>query len=124
MEIVGKFHAYLCLFTADVTPPRLTFIRNPRYSNAAVFISWRYNEEATSSCTLQTPERLFVIACDRNVSLTGLSEGSHTLYIVATDIAGNVARTIRHSWIVGELIKSLIVRNALHLGCQYIVPLT
>lgn len=72
-----------------------------------MFISWRYDEEATSSCTLQTPEMLFVIACDRNVSLTGLSEGSYTLYIVATDIAGNVARTVRHSWTAGEMIKKL-----------------
>ena len=92
-------------FIADITPPTLYFIHNPRYSNAAVLISWRYSEEATSSCTLQTPAGFSVIACDRNVSLTALSEGSHTLYIVATDIAGNVAGTVRHSWTVGKHIQ-------------------
>jgi hypothetical protein len=87
---------------ADITPPRLTFISDPIYTNANVTISWRYDEEAASSCTLQTPTTLFVILCNESVSLTGLREGGHTFYIVATDLAGNVARTVRNSWTVGE----------------------
>ena len=67
-------------------------------------ITWRYNEEATSTCTLQTPTSSSVIACDQNVTLTGLREGQHTLYITATDVAGNVA-SIRDSWIVGKYVR-------------------
>lgn len=89
-------------FTADVTPPRITFITNPRYTNENVTITWRYNEETTATCTLQTPDATSMIECDhQNVTLTELNGGSHTLYITATDIAGNVA-SVRHSWNVGK----------------------
>lgn len=65
-----------------------------------------YNEEATSGCTLQTPTSLFVISCNQSVTLTGLSEeGIHTLYIVATDMAGNVAGPVRMLWTVGMSLK-------------------
>lgn len=37
------------------------------------------------------------------VTLTGLrEEGVYTLFIVATDLVGNVARTTRKFWTVGE----------------------
>lgn len=88
---------------ADTTPPRLTFTYNPRYSNTNVTITWRYNEEATSTCTIQTPTTILIMTCDQNVTLTNLQEGGHTLYITARDVAGNVANT-RYSWIVGTYV--------------------
>ncbi len=90
---------------ADITPPILTLVNNLFFSNANITISWRYDEETSSSCTLQTPTDLFVIICNESVSLTGLREGIHTLYIVGTDLAGNVARTVRKSWTVGRFME-------------------
>lgn len=73
----------------------------PRYSNENVTIFWSFNEEATSTCTLDTPQNFLVVACDQNATLTFLTDGVHTLYISATDLAGNIAPTVRHSWTVG-----------------------
>lgn len=102
--MIIEYRIVCSCYVADVTPPRLTFVENPSDSNANVTISWTFDEEATSSCTVQTPSLLFVILCNgSSVTLTGLrEEGMHTLFIVATDLAGNVARTIRKFWTVGE----------------------
>ena len=40
--------------------------------------------------------------CNESVSLTNLMGGIHTLFIVGTDLAGNVARSVRWSWTVGK----------------------
>lgn len=47
-----------------------------------------------------------MVTCVDDVTLTGLNEGEYSLYIVATDIAGNVANSVRHSWTVGQLITN------------------
>lgn len=91
--------------TADVTPPVLSFTTNPAYSNENVTISWRYNEEATSICSLQSPTATIPILCsNHSVSLAHLTAGLHSLFIVGTDVTGNVASTVRHSWTVGEIL--------------------
>ena len=100
--LVIKILQLFKFFSADVTPPRLTFLENPSYSNANVTISWTIDEEATTTCTLQTPSGLQVVNCNYTLSLTNLHEGVHTLYIQTTDLAGNIARTVRHVWTVGK----------------------
>ena len=94
---------YTLYFTADITPPTLSFLLNPPLSNENVTISWSYDEEASSYCILQTPTELYIVSCNSSlVVLHNLSSGRHTLYVQGTDTAGNAAESVRHSWTVGE----------------------
>ena len=99
----------LFFFIVDITPPTLRFINAPYYSNSHVTFSWVYSEEASSLCTLQSPSEISMVPCNQSVTLTNLREGLHTLYIQATDLAGNVARTVRRSWTVGESITQRLL---------------
>ncbi len=72
------------------------------YSNSNVTISWSINEEAITTCTLQTPSSLMVVNCNYTLQLTYLIEGVHTLYIQVVDVAGNIAPIITHTWTVGK----------------------
>lgn len=76
------------------------------YSSSNLTISWTINEEASTVCTLQTPISLVVIPCNNTLQLSNLSEGSHTLYVQATDLAGNVV-TVNTSWTVGKSGRSM-----------------
>ena len=92
------------LTAADVTPPVLSFVSNPLYSNENVTISWSYNEEATSVCSLQSPTLTTPIPCvNHSVTLTRTLPGRYSLFILSADLAGNVAPTSRHTWTVGEM---------------------
>jgi len=104
-DIIWLFLYCIIYALADVTPPRLMFLENPSYSNANVTISWMIDEVATTTCTLQTPSELQVVNCNYTLYLTNLQEGVHTLYIQTVDLAGNIARTVRHVWTVGKLSK-------------------
>ncbi len=86
----------------DTTPPRLSFVSNPRYSRTNITITWTYSEDASSTCTLQPPSSIaYRVSCDRNVTLSNLGEGLYTLFITATDTTGNVGRYM-HTWTVGK----------------------
>ena len=87
----------------DITPPHLTFILTPLYSNGTITVSWVFNEEATVICTLQTPEDFFMTSCVGDLFfMSGLSRGTYTLFIQGTDNAGNVANIVTHTWEVGK----------------------
>ena len=89
---------------------------NPSVSNENVTISWSYDEEASSYCILQSPTELYIVPCNSSmVVLYYLSSGRHTLYVQGTDMAGNVAESVRHSWTVGEKELS-ICRNIYHIS--------
>ena len=86
----------------DVTPPKLNFITNKRYSNSTVFINWEYNEPATSNCTVTTPSNLFHVNCSGNFwKGTSLEEGKYTIAIYGTDDSGNKDLSGFHQWTVG-----------------------
>lgn len=89
--------------TADVTPPRLVFLTSQRFSNENFTINWRFNEEATATCTLQTPTDQSTEICNNGVFMrTRLKGGLHFLFVQGTDLAGNTGRPMRYDWIVGE----------------------
>ena len=89
--------------TADVTPPRLVFLTSQRFSNENFTISWRFNEEATATCTLQTPTDQSTEICNNGVFMrTRLKGGLHFLFVQGTDLAGNTGRPMRYDWTVGE----------------------
>lgn len=92
------------------------FVEEPIYSNRNVKISWLLNEEATTTCTLQTPSSTMIVTCNYTLQLANLMEGGHFLYIQMVDVAGNIAPIVRHTWTVGKRIKFsevLLMLNAL-----------
>ena len=89
--------------TADITPPRLVFLTRQRFSNENFTINWRFNEEATATCTLQTPTNQFRETCNSETFMrTRLEGGLHFLFVQGTDLAGNTGRPMRYHWTVGE----------------------
>lgn len=90
---------------ADITAPLVQFVTTPLFSNQNLTLSWIYNENATSFCTLQSPASLMIIPCSDNVAvLTNLQEGYHSFFVQGTDTSGNTAATVRHTWRVGMSI--------------------
>ena len=90
-----------CNLTEDVTPPVLTFVNAPPRSGSDVKITWAANENVTSQCTLQTPSQITASPCNISWTGTNLTEGYHSIYVQVTDLAGNTAPPVRHSWFVG-----------------------
>ncbi len=68
-------------------------------------ISWSINEEAITTCTLQTPSDLIAVNCNYTLQLTDLIGGVYTLLILAVDMAGNIAPIITHRWTVGKELQ-------------------
>ena len=65
-----------------------------------------------SQCTLVTPTVPFRVPCPNNTFVrTGLTDGVYSLFIVGTDLDGNTAQSITHSWTVGELLVGLFLSN-------------
>jgi hypothetical protein len=105
------------MIIADITAPRLQFMIAPELSNQNVNLSWVYNENATSFCTLQSPASLTIIPCSDNVALlTNLQEGYHSFFVQGTDTSGNTAATVRHTWRVGMF-------STLHVALSKIIIL-
>ena len=91
------------VFSGDITPPRLHFIHNPLVTNANVTITWSFDEDVTTKCTLQTPSSVTVPSCNDTWSGLDLAEGYYTLFIQGTDLEHNSAEPVRHAWKVGML---------------------
>ena len=95
-------YSNVCMCIADITAPHLQFVNAPVFSNQNLTLSWMYDENTTSFCTLQSPASLTIIPCSDNVAvLTNLQEGYHSFFIQGTDTSGNTAATLRHTWRVG-----------------------
>ncbi|XP_033106419.1 uncharacterized protein LOC117108507 [Anneissia japonica] len=105
---------YYWTFTIrDTTPPVLEFVSRPSKTSENITITWRYNENSTSTCTLRKPSGLIeTVRCvDETWSATGLDEGSYDLYVTGTDISGNVAESSLHSWIVDSTAPVVTIRS-------------
>ena len=103
-------------FSGDITPPHLQFIHNPTVTNANVTISWSFDEEVTTKCTLQTPSSVSVPSCNNTWSGLDLPEGYYTLFIQGTDIEQNAAEPVRHTWRVGMWHNRIFI---FHIHNQY-----
>jgi hypothetical protein len=88
------------VWTVDTTPP-VTTIESPPLGETlgtGVSIVFSANEPATFECSLDGGP---YAACASPYVASGLSVGVHTLMVMATDLAGNVAlEPATYSWIV------------------------
>ena len=100
-HVKGINRQFSYYFTEDVTPPVLSFVNAPLRSGGEVEITWTANENVTSQCTLQTPSQITAQPCNMSWTGTNLTEGYHSIYVQITDLAGNTAPPVRHSWFVG-----------------------
>ena len=82
----------------------LTFVNAPSRSGGDVKITWSANENVTAQCTVQTPTKIKAQPCNMSWTGTNLTEGFYSIYVQLTDLAGNIASPIRHSWFVGKSI--------------------
>lgn len=86
-----------------MTPPSLVFLTNEQFSDENFTINWRFSEEATATCTLQTPTFQYTEICNNETfNATHLEEGLHFLFVQETDLAGNTGTPMRYGWTVGE----------------------
>ena len=82
----------------------VTWSAVPSRTNANTTISWTVNEEALIRCTIQTPNHFSTKPCNSSWTGANLPQGYYSIYVQATDTAGNVAQPVRHSWFVGKFI--------------------
>ena len=82
----------------DTTPPDTTITEGPAETvgNDSATFSFSASEESTFECRLDEED---FTSCDSGITYTGLSLGSHTFEVQATDEAGNVEiDPASHTW--------------------------
>ena len=91
----------------DITPPIITFIKNPKENNKSgnITIEWKSDENATWKCNLITYNTVLPVNCF-NASWSGynLEKGNYTLNISACDAAGNKGFSL-HTFIINFTSK-------------------
>ncbi len=96
------------IWVVDDTPPD-TFIpvhpTDPSQNPTAIFGFGSDEDPVTYRCVIDpatTPPALVAyVACDATETFTGLSDGTHTIYVYATDVAGNVDPTpATYTWLI------------------------
>ena len=91
----------------DTTPPVAVILSGPPAlaGDGAALIVFTANELSTFACKLDGPSGAGAAApCSSPLSLSGLSDGTYLLSIVATDAAGNVEPTpVTYGWTVDTL---------------------
>ena len=88
-------------WTVDTTLPVATISSKPPTPSAATsaIFGFSANEAATFNCQLDGSTWA---PCTSPDTLTGLSNGSHTFYVYATDTAGNIGSSVGYSWTVNH----------------------
>lgn len=90
------------IFKGDVTPPKITFVRNQLTTNSTAEIEWKIDEPVVNTtCVLTKPNQpVEIFDCVGQWSTVDLTEGIYSLSITTVDLEGNSAR-VTHSWTVG-----------------------
>jgi large repetitive protein len=86
----------------DTTPPETTITSGPSGTTSSTLATFEFtaNEPSTFECSLDSAP---FAACTSPASYSGLVNGSHTVRVRATDMAGNVDSTpAERSWTVQE----------------------
>ena len=85
-------------------------INEPLISSEGVILSWNFNEEAISMCSLQPPslisdnnmQTMTTIPCSNNSVLLESAQKGYSLYIQGIDSAGNIADPVIFTWNRGK----------------------
>ena len=111
--------------TMDVTPPIISFLKNPSVSNVNVSLSWTSNENVRWNCILSKEDTEAIVNCS-DAAWTGynLGEGLYQLHINATDDAGNVARVVHVFEIDSTPPTVIIFREPKRISNQFISTFT
>lgn len=92
---------------------------NPTTSTSATF-TFEADEAATFACSLDGGAST---TCDTGtVTYTGLSVGSHTFSVTATDMAGNVGGPVTSTWTIARLGASVSVSDDAFTKANIQVP--
>ena len=99
-DAAGNVSAEGRIWFIDASPPVVTIVSGPA--------GWTISPDAVIAFTVDDPAAILSCAldgapyvpCASPVSLTGLSDGEHTLTITATDPLGNVSDPVGRTWTV------------------------
>jgi large repetitive protein len=85
----------------DITPPVVEIIEAPASPTTATTAQFTFtaNEPATFECSLDGAP---FANCVSPASYSGLSVGSHTFQVRATDTAGNTSQPLSYTWTIEE----------------------
>lgn len=86
-HIAGRSSVY---FTIDATPPRVTLLspENKTYETPDIALNFTVNEQV--SHTVYSLDGKENVTMAGNTTLTGLPDGTHSVTVYATDLAGNI----------------------------------
>ena len=89
-------------WTVDTTPPTTTFVTKPAASTTSTTANFTWTSDETGNVTYECSlDGAAFTACTTPKALTGLSDGSHTLKVRATDTLGHVEVTpAEYTWTV------------------------
>jgi hypothetical protein len=88
-------------WTVDLTPPTTTISsETPNWSptaNTSITVNFTASEPASFACALDNGT---FTGCNGTWTVSGLADGTHTISVKATDLAGNTGPVATYSWIV------------------------
>jgi Bacterial Ig-like domain/Glycosyl hydrolase family 26 len=100
----GNVGTEVYTWTVDVTPPILTITSGPpaNYNQKSATIKFTSSEPgSTFTCAIDGGPSS---SCTSPTTYTGLSDGSHTVTVTATDKAGNVSAPATWTWSVDTVM--------------------
>jgi hypothetical protein len=102
IQLIPFMFIYI-LIILDTTPPVVTFLQPPLYTNGVAVLKWTSNEKAVFHCSLDNSD---FVDCGEGVTSrwlgSALEDGEHTLKVRATDDAGNIATPQPWTWKTGK----------------------
>ncbi|XP_076095373.1 uncharacterized protein LOC143066264 [Mytilus galloprovincialis] len=98
----------------DVTKPELSIRSGTKASNGSITISWTFNENVTSRCTIVKPDATEKTNCTNYWSGDNLKEGFYTLFIFGTDLEGNQADVGRYEFQIDTTPPDVFINNNPH----------
>ena len=110
-DSLGNTRTYTNAFTVDTIAPTASIIDGPSgRSGASVNFRFGSTEDgATFRCRATGTNAFAWRSCNSTESLTGLSSGATTLYVQATDAAGNQSLSVSRTWAVSADVPTAVI---------------
>jgi hypothetical protein len=97
--------------TVDTTPPTTTITSQPASLSNSSSASFGFTASETSSFQCQLDSGAWS-ACTSPQALTGLSDGSHTFAVRATDQAGNQGSAASYTWTIDTTPPTVTITSS------------